>query len=77
MNYENTHIRLYASAGVSPGGIMPSNNIEVGYRWGIKPAIHDITMTRTTDIIYGIGLSSFDAMNFYGYEEQPNVIISG
>lgn len=70
MNYKNTHIRLYAPFGTSVGSIMPSNNIEIGYRWGIKPSIHDITMTRTTDVLITIGYNTYNVMNFYGYEEN-------
>ncbi len=65
MNYENTHIRLYALSGISVGGTMPSNNIEIGYRWG-KSTLHDITMTRQSDILYPIGYNTFNAMSFTG-----------
>jgi len=73
MNYLNTHIRLYAPSGIIVGEKMLSNNIEVGYRWGIKPSLHDLNMTRMSDFLYTIDLNTFEALNFYGYEQQLNI----
>jgi hypothetical protein len=75
MDYLNTHIRLYAPSGIIVSGKMPSNNIEVGYRWGIKPPLHDLNMTRMPDFLYTIGLNTLEVLNFYGYEQQLNISI--
>ncbi len=70
MNYTNTHMRLYVPPlGVSVGGSMLSNNIEIGYRWGTY-TLHDLTMTRQSDAGYTIGYNTFEVMSFTGTDSR-------
>jgi hypothetical protein len=75
MNYEDTHLRIYALSNINEGGIMLSNNLELGYRWGIY-TLDDLTMTRGANSLYPIGLSTFEVMTFYGTDAKEPVSTS-
>jgi len=73
MNYLGTHIRLYADGSVPVGGVMLSNNIELGYRWGIY-TLHDISMTRVANAYYSLGVLTYNALIFQGSDSVSSGI---
>jgi hypothetical protein len=71
LNYNGTHLRLYADGSVPIGGTMQSNNFELGYIWGDQ-AVNDITETRQGNAYYSIGAVTYNALVFQGSQSEDS-----